>query len=289
MFRLYALLTHAFGSQRRFIRRIAGLCLVVMGVHLAADHLDDVVYRVLDALDLVVDETAASFFAWLAENGGMTPEAALNKSESFATWIDLAEKDKLAIVVALACELLLDLLLLDLAWGRHVDDDADGLFHELKNSARQIADALRPLDLERLAVLPALLCFAAGGAGMAALAVEGVARDLLQRFVPEFLWAGQAAAATGILAAVLLLWRFLPDLLHGALLRSRARHDAARARALQRLEAPHRHPRLARTTTLIRLGLRGLWLVVLVLPLALSGLASADVRALFDRIEVVPG
>lgn len=287
MFGAYRVTTHALGRGRRLVRRVAALCLVVMGVHLAADHLDDVVYRLLDAIDLFVDDTAAGFLLWLAQSGGLTPDAAARTSDSFATWIDLVEKDRLAIVIALGVELLLDLLLFDLAWGRHVDEEASGLVDELRQSARQIADALRPLDIERLAVVPTLVAYAAGGAGMAAVAVEGLARDALLRFAPDLLWAGQVAAALGLLTGALLLWRFLPDLLHGALLRSRARHDRAREKALARLQRPHRHPRLARSLTLLRLGSRGAWLL-LALPLAVAGLRSHDLVALGERIEVVP-
>lgn len=288
MFGVYRAITHALGSQRRLVRRIASLCLVVMGVHLAADHLDDLIYVVLDAIDLAIDNTAASFLAWLAQAGGMTPEAALKRSEEFASFIDLAEKDKLAIAIALGAELALDILLLDLAWGRRVDEESTGILEEIKASGRQMLDALRPLDLERLVVMPTLTCYALGGALLSALAVEQVVRDVVLRVASELLWAGQLSAAFGILAGCLLLWRFLPDLLHGALLRSRVRHDRARARALERLRKPHRFPRLSRVWTLLRLGSRGTWLAVLALPLAVSGLLSHELLELIARVEVVP-
>lgn len=203
----YRKTTHALGHHRRLVRRVAALCLVIMGVHLAADHLDDVIYRVLDAIDLFFDDTVAGFLLWLQQAGGLTPEAAARSSESFATWIDLSEKDRLAIALALGAELLLDVLLFDLAWGRHVDEDASGLLVELKASARQIVEALRPLDLERLAVVPTLVGYALGGAVTAALAVEGIARDVLQRLASDFLWAGSVAAGLGVLAAALQIGR----------------------------------------------------------------------------------
>lgn len=288
MFGFYRAITHALGGRRRLIRRVAALCLVVMGVHLSADHLDDLIYKLLDAVDLVVDDTAAGFLAWLAQAGGMTPEAALRRSESFATFIDLAEKDKLAIAMALGAELLLDILLLDLAWGRHVDDDSTGILEELKASAAQMLDALRPLDLERLVVMPTLSCYALGGALLSALAVEQVARDVIQRVAEEFLWGGHVAAAIGILAGSLLLWRFLPDLLHGALLRSRVRHDRAREKAMARLLKKHAFPRLAKVIVALRLGSRGTWLAALALPLAIAGVFSSELFALIARTEVVP-
>lgn len=288
MFGFYRAITYLLGSQRRLVRRIAALCLVFMGVHLAADHLDDLIYVLVDAVDLAVDNAAASFLAWLAQAGGLEPDSALKKSEVFASFIDLAEKDKLAIALALGAELVLDILLLDLAWGRHVDEDSTGILEELQSSARQMLAALRPLDLERLVVMPTMLCYAFGGALLSMLAVEQVARDLIQRVASEFLWAGQLAAAIGILAGSLLLWRFLPDLLHGALLRSRVRHDRARNKAMERLKKPHRWPRVAHVVTMLRLGSRGTWLAVLALPLAIAGLLSHDVLALIARTELSP-
>jgi hypothetical protein len=291
VWKLYVAVTTALGSNRRLIRRLAALCLVFMGVHAAADHLDDIVYKVLDALDLVADETAAGVMAWLAEHGGMTPEGALSKTEAFASFIDLAQKDRLAIVLALVVELLLDVLLLDFAWGRHQDGESTGFFAELKDSAIQVLAALRPLDLERVGVLPTVMLYAFGGSVSAALAVERLTRDLLARVAPELLWGGAVAASVGILASALLCWRFLPDLLHGALLRSRVRGETARDRVLKALEAKagRRFPRLARTFAFTRLALRGWWLVLLALPLAFAGVASEDLLGLIARATPTPG
>jgi hypothetical protein len=281
-------ITLALGSQRRLIRRVAALCLVVMGVHLSADRLDDLVYDVIDALDLWVDDGAARVLAWLSSAGGMSPEDAARASESFASALDLAGKDRLALWIALLAELVLDVLLLDLTWGRREDGNARGLFAELKESGRAMLDALSPLDLERLVAMPALLAFALGGALMAALAVENAARDLLGRLAPEFLWGGALAASLGILAAALLLWRFSPDLLHGALVRAGERGDRARERARERLAAPHRFPRLARAASLVRLTTRGAWLVVVALPLAVAGLQGHDLLGLIARAAPTP-
>jgi hypothetical protein len=104
-------------------------------VHVAADHLDDLLYPLIDAADLAADEAAASLFQWLAEHGGMTPADAALRAESAALWLDLPEKDRVALILALVMELLLDVLLLGFAWGRHVDAGASGLVAELKASA----------------------------------------------------------------------------------------------------------------------------------------------------------
>jgi hypothetical protein len=165
------------------------------------------------------------------------------------------------------------------------------MWAELSASARQMRDALQPLDLERLACLPVLLAFAVGGALLAALAVEGAVRDLAGRLAPDFLWGGSLGAAAGVLSAALLVWRFAPDLLHGALLRSRVRHDRAKARAERALEAPtsptpgapHRFSRWARARMLIALHTRGAWLLVVALPLAWAALVAADLVGLIER------
>jgi hypothetical protein len=285
----YLALTRALGSQRRLIRRVAALCLVFMGVHMAADHLDDVAYTVIDAIDLAVDNTVTGFLDWLAQAGGISSEAALKASAAFASFVDLPEKDKLSLALSLFSELLLDVLLIGLAWGRYADDDEPaGMLGELKASAAQMKSALSPLDLERIAVIPTLFAYALGGALTAALAVEGIVRDLEQHLAPDFLWASHAAAAAGILAAALLVWRFFPDLLHGALLSSRARYDRARQKMDERLQKPHRFPRVAMIRARVNLHGRGIWLLLLALPLALAGLASHDLLSLVARIEVVP-
>lgn len=281
-------ITWSLGSQRRLIRRVAALCLVLMGVHLAADHLDDLAYAALDAVDLWADDNVERFLAWLAAAGGMAAEDAARRSESFAVFIDLAEKDRIAIVLALLVELLLDVLLLDLTWGRHEDGNARGLFAELRASGRAMIDALSPLDVERLAVMPTLLAFTLGGALMAALAVENAARDLVGRVAPELLWGSALAAFVGIVAAAVLVWRFAPDLLHGALLRAQTRGDLARERAAKRMEAPHKWPRLSRALSLTRLGTRGAWLVLVALPLAVAGLQGNDLFALVARATPAP-
>ncbi len=118
--------------------------------------------------------------------------------------------------------------------------------------------------------------------------MENVARDLLGRLVPDFLWGGSLAATFGILAAAVLVWRFSPDLLHGALLRSGERGDKARERARQVAEAPHQWPRLRRALSLTRLGTRGAWLLVAALPLAIAGLQSHDLFALVSRAVPSP-
>ena len=67
--------------------------------------------------DFAIDEAVASFLSWLSSAGGLTPEGAVRAIESFASFVDLAEKDWPAIRLAFITEIVLDLFLLDLAWG----------------------------------------------------------------------------------------------------------------------------------------------------------------------------
>jgi hypothetical protein len=130
---------------------------------------------------------------------------------------------------------------------------------------------------------------AVGGAVSSGLALEQLTRDALGKFAPEVQVSGTVAAIVGVGAASLLVARIVPDLLQGALQRSHAR-------AVQLRE---RHNKLHASTTSIHTTgqrvrralqrlLRGLWLVVLVLPLAISGMGSQDVMGLFARIGAGP-
>ena len=65
MFRLFNAVSFGLGSWRTLIRRLGGLALIVMGVHAAADVLDNLARDLLDHLDLVVDEGVAGVLGWL--------------------------------------------------------------------------------------------------------------------------------------------------------------------------------------------------------------------------------
>ena len=138
--------------------------------------------------------------------------------------------------------------------------------------------------------MPTVLAFSFLGSVSGALAAEQIVRTALARLLPEFLWGSSVAAAVGVLAAALLMWRFAPDLLHGALLESQQRGVRARDRAIARMErAARRFPRLRKALALIRMFSRGAWLVVLALPLAIAGIVSSDVFALVTRAIPSPG
>ena len=271
MFRLFNAISLGLGSSRTLIRRLGGLALILMGVHAAADVLDDLAWDVLDALDLVVDETAATFFGWLSSTGGLTPDAAVAAIDRFGSAVDLAEKDWLALRLAFAAELLLDVLLLDLCWGSRVFDGAT-LLDDLKRSAEQLRRSLTSFDLERVLAPLALATFAVGGAILAALALEQPTSAVLTQLVPGLAIASNIGAATAIVVVAVLVWRFVPELLHGAIVRAHVRGERARAKQERRRQRrPPRFPRLAIYLDGLRRLLRGAWLALAVF-VAVTGL-----------------
>lgn len=294
LFRLISALSFGLGSFRTLIRRLGGIALILMGVHAAADILDDLAYTALDALDLVVDESVAAFLGWLSSAGGMTPDGATSAIERFATAVDLAEKDWLALRLALVAELILDVLLLDLSWGSRTFDGGS-IIEDLKLSARQLRQAFGAIDLERLLAPATLAILAVSGAVTVGLSLEQPTRALLAATSPGLLLASNLAAAVGIVVVAVLVWRFLPELLHGAFVRAHERGEKAVARQRRRREqSPPRFPKVAVVVDLLRRGLRGMWLV-LALFIAVTGLLGGTevkngqgARGLVDRMGALP-
>ena len=291
---LLSAFSHALGSYRTLIRRLGGVALVVMGVHAAADVLDDLAYTALDAVDLVVDDAIAAGFGWLAAAGGMTPDGAVMAVERASLAVDLAEKDWLALRLALAVELMVDVLLLDLAWGARVFEGTTVL-DELRRTTRQLRDAFSAIDLERVLAPFTLLLLAISGSVIVGLALEQPVRALLAAAAPGLLLASNFAAATGIVGVAVLVWRFVPELLHGAVVRADERGVGARTRLQQRRQqAPPRYPKVAVVVDVVRRGLRGGWLVA-VLFIAGSGLLGGSdavngqgAHGLVDRVGADP-
>ncbi len=287
LFRSFFALSHALGTQRNLIRRLGGLALLLMGVHAAADVIDDLAYVLLDGLDFYVDEAVASFLAWLSAAGGLTPEGAVRGIESFASFVDLAEKDWLAIRLAFVLELVIDVLLLDLAWGTR-DGASATLLEDMQLSVVRLKRALSAIDLERLVAPVALSTFVIGGAVLSGLALEQLTRGLLQSAAPDLLLASNIAAAVALVITGILCWRFLPDLLQGTFLRAHDRGEKARARiAARRARHVPRFPRWAAVGDELRRVLRGAWLLIAAF-VAVAGLFGADLSALVERLGAVP-
>jgi hypothetical protein len=285
LFRAYASLTGFLGSKRRIVRRVAALCLVVLGVHAAADLFDDVLFRLLDALDLFVDNTVWHLLEKLASWGAFSPADAARHAQGFAEAVDVDHKDRMSRWLALGVELGVDLLVVDFVLGPRGKSDVEAaggsLVEELKASSQALRDALWPLDLERLAAPPALFCFACAGTLFGALALESAVSDLLSTRLPRWRWGPNASASLALVFAAVLLWRFLPDLLHGAILRAAQRGQ----QAAERLDTePPPRTRLALARGVLRRLSRGALLFFVVLPLAIAGLSTqSDILALVAR------
>lgn len=287
MLRLFLALSHALGRQRNLIRRLGGIALVLMGVHAGADVIDDLAYGFLDQLDFYVDEAVAAFLSWLSAAGGLTAAGAVRAIESAAAFLDLAEKDWLAIRLAFVTEIVFDLLLLDLAWGAR-DGPGANLLEDMKLSVARLKEAGSSIDLERIFGPVALSCFVVGGAALVSVALEQLVRTMLYSVAPDVLVAGNIAAATALLIMGILCWRFLPDLLQGTLMRAHGRGEKARlAIAARRAEHPPRFPVVASISDELRRVLRGAWLLVAAF-VAWAGLFGVGLQALVERLGAAP-
>jgi hypothetical protein len=278
LLRLYLTLTRSLGARRRFIGRLASTCLVLLGVHAAADLIDDLVYRLVDAIDLLVDSGVWWLLEGLASLGTLSTDTAASWGQDFASWLEVEEKDKVALTLALVVELAVDILLLDFAWGLRRAAPGDEsepvtLVDELKESVAELKAALWPLDIERIAVLPTMIAFCCGGAFLAGLAIESAASEILTELAPLWLWGVNVAAALGLLSVALLIWRFLPDLLHGAIMRSHERGEKFRRKTeydpneSSTVEVWRRRFQRAR---------RGTFMLLVLLPVAFVSLASQE-------------
>lgn len=281
------------GRQRDLVRRLGAIALIWLGVHAGADVLDDAAADALDAVDLAADAAIAAALERGAELGAWTAEAALRGIEASGSLVDIAEKQWLALRLALVVELGLVLALLPLAWGtRGLVGASAGA--ELRRSVFELRASLRALDIERFAAPPVLTAFVGAGAVVAAGALEQLVRSGLTSFAPGFARAGNASAALGIVVVALLLWRFLPDLLHGAIVRAHARGELERARSAARAGRRARSPgprgvrhRLAPFVDTLHRFSRGLWLVPTGL-VALGAIRAVNAAALLDRLGAVP-
>jgi hypothetical protein len=239
----------------------------------------------------VVDETVAAFLAWLSAAGGMSPQDAAARIEGFAGLVDLAEKDWLSLRLALALEVMIDILIFDLAWGtRQVDGGS--LLGDVKESARQLKQSFRAFDLERVTGPLALLGFAVAGGLLAGTALEQLARTALEAAAPDLLLRTNVAAAVALIAMGILLWRFLPDMLHGAFVRAHDRGETFRAKLTKRREelTARKAPRTRWVGPLLdtlRRALRGWWWLVF-LAIAVAGLLGQDITALVERFGAAP-
>lgn len=289
MLALYLRVTRALGERRRFIRRLAGLSLILLGVHAAADRLDDVAFAAVDRLDGVIDHMVFLVLDAIGSVLSNWQASALAHAESFANLVDVAQKERVAVVVALCIEVLIALVMLDFAWGKREDISSErrvGVVEELRESIEELKAALWPMDLERLAVVPVLVCFTTTATLLAGSAVEQIVSSGLTQVAPTWPFGVSLAAFIGLVAALLIAWRFLPDLLHGAILRAHERAAFFAQRDDERVTEGNTVPTWRRQARRVA---RGAFLFVGVLPIALWSVVDAGpLFALVERVGALP-
>jgi hypothetical protein len=274
------------GRRRRFVRRLAGLCLILLGVHAAADRLDDFAYASLDALDLALDRAFLAFVAWLGDLGILTLPKVQSWSEGITTFIGVSEKDRMALVFGLAIEVSADLLLLDLAWGlrraRQADEEPPALLESLRRSGAQLKEAIAPLDVEKLILPLCLFVLSVCGAAIFAVAMEMLTFDLFGGLKAFGGWDRLVSAGLGLFTAALLILRFGPDLVDGAINRADQRGTRFATRVGEKRLAAGKAPLKEWQEKVLR-GARGWLSALLILPL--TGLSLLSMGPFFDLIR----
>lgn len=259
-----------WGARRRFVRRFAGLALLLLGIHVAADRLDDWFFYVFDRLDLWVDSAVWSLLSWAGEQQIITTAESIRYAQETAEAIDVGAKDRASKWCALAFEWGLSLWLLDPAWGRRTTPAEKNPAGESRNpflrSVAEMRDGLQGLNVERLVIMPVLLGLSCAGALDAALAIETFAADLLTSRAPTWRQGVAVAAIAGLLSAALLIWRITPDLLEGAWLRCQERGET-KSRSL---------PADASFLGALRIRLRGWAFALCAVPLTWLSLTGQD-------------
>lgn len=283
----YASITAYLGQRRRFVRRIGGMCLVVLGVHTAADLLDDVIVGALDGFDRGFDAVSTLLLTSLAREGVLAGENAVRLTGQIIEWLSPERNEELAKFGALAAELVVEGRLLTFLWGARPSPPPGGrgLREELIHSTREFLEFFRPLDLERIALAPTLLAFSLTGSLGAALSAESFCSMLLAEHFPRWGQGAYLSAALALLVACGLVWRFVPDLLQGALLRSKIRGVSDLSVADDVTSAgPHGGSLFAAR---LRRRARGTFMFCAILPLAVvTLLTQTDFPALVARLGV---
>jgi len=214
------------GVRLRPISEALGLALLVLlGLHGAADLLDDILFGAVDGLDRLLDAAISALLAWLGGAEILKPQTAAAWSDSFTLLLDIDRKEAVAVVLALATEVLIDLALVwwCLPAGRGPVIPASGETARAQGArqhlraAREAVKRRGPGSLRALALVLAfsLGAFALGrfAAGYVALWVAGPI------FGPN---AGLLAKMGGVLMAGLALAVLVPIALRRASARSLA-------------------------------------------------------------------
>jgi hypothetical protein len=231
-----------FGFFRGGFMPLGLFALVAVGVHAAADVVDDRLLTLVDALDAWADGLLAS-------------------SDATAAWVDRVgplQRTVVARGLALTWELLVDVLVVLPQLGYGEQDDTERRFTLVRDTWRTLLGRLNRTPTPMRLVRPVVTgVFAAGGAYAVARLVESTLFVALQADVAPPAVAEVVARAMGWLAVVLVLgrlgWR--------AVLRALEHADAACEERVK----------LARSPWPV-----GLWGSVLSLPLAVALVLEAQ-------------
>ena len=99
------------------LSRMGGICLLLLGVHSAADFFNRVAFRIIDSTDLFIDQLGWALLHKFGSLSILSAPTAESASETLARWIDISEKEFLAGLIGVAVELGCVIFLADFAWG----------------------------------------------------------------------------------------------------------------------------------------------------------------------------
>jgi len=265
---VYKRWTGAFGQYRRLFVPVGVVCLVALGVHVAADRFDDWAFWVLDLLDLQ-SERAYGLFADIFFSG------AEEKKLAFAGVVQVSDKENAARWMALGVEIFVDLRLGFGAVGAFPEDPmgyvlpGSKLHHRLwglvgrrlfnvKRGALHLKNYLKQPTIEKLYLPLAIAMAVLAGSLALFVSVDNALFAVGRRLPAEWMAWQWLSPWPAILAALTVFLRLgVP-----AVLGSMARCSELSERDRRRGES------MGRRVT------RGLFGALLILPLIVAGLYS---------------
>ena len=285
----YQAITHFFGDRQRFLRRASALCLVFIGVHTGADLVDDTVFSFIDVFDDGMDGLAFRLSDWLGSWSYFSEESMRARALFWAERLGPEEKENLSLVLALLTELLVDLMLFDFLWATQIPDAKKTVPYQRKRITKLLVEeirfALHPIDLKRISVISAIFFLCLSGAVIAGQEIERLVFTFWSQHYPDW-WADRFSAASGLLFALVLLWRMLPGILLGAFYRQLIKTDERSGKVVDE-SSPHHipHKRLFRRFySHCRRFWRGAFMTLVLLGLATAGLVGNGLWPLVLRL-----
>ena len=218
-----------------FLSRMGGLCLLLLGVHSAADFFNRTAFRFIDSMDLVIDQLGWALLHKLGSLSLLSTTTAESASESLARWVDISEKEFLAGLIGVGVELGCVVFLADFAWGYRPappapEEPEEAIKNTRYRSIFRLPEAPSEPEpepsrfrLEAVAVILTLGTFTMSGLCFLAVAVENLLFRIFEPYPSINRYIVPAGAGLGILLGVTCLARFLPEMLIGAYRKSLVR------------------------------------------------------------------